>query len=129
MEINSSRNISNKIHDKKYYRPIILGNVQELLSSTIVDASIGFFSMDNTPIFTGMDWDVIKNAFYHHSGVILEMSNKKLVLLEYGAFPHENDDDANYCYPLGNGFRYSLVDFDYLYEAIYEKNTLFLIDN
>ena len=69
-------------------------------------------------------WLFIKNGLYHHSGVILEMSNEKLVLLEYGAYPHENETRNDYYYPLGNGFRYSLIDIESIAELVFERKLL-----
>ena len=119
---NKSSGLSNKINDKKNYLPIISGNLEELLSSTIVDASICFFSMEEPINFKHIIWEVIKKGIFHHSGVILEMSNEKLVLLEYGAYPHENEIENNYYYPLGNGCRYSIIDIDFIRDQVNRKN-------
>ena len=125
---NRSSGASNKINDKKNYLPIISGNLEELLSSTIVDASICFFSMEEPMNFNNLIWEIIKKGILHHSGVILEMNNGKLILLEYGPYPHVNETRNNYYYPLGNGLRYSLIDIENIFERVFER-TLLLINS
>ena len=119
--------------DKNNYHPMIFGNLNELLPLTIVDASICFFSMDGPINYQSLVTEVVKKGLLHHSGVILEMSNGKLVLLEYGAYPknyeNKNENENNYYYPLGNGFRYSLIDKKYIWKLVFEKKTLFIINS
>ena len=122
---------SNSIHDKKNYLPIIPGNIEDLLSSKIIDASICFFSMNGPmDLSNNLNWEVISKGILHHSGVILEMENNKLVLLEYGAYPKENEhQNNNYYYPLGNGYRYCLIDIGYINDKVYNRRTLFIISS
>lgn len=122
---------SNSIHDKKNYLPIIPGNIEDLLSSKIIDASICFFSM-NSPmdLSNNLTWEVFSKGIFHHSGVILEMENNKLVLLEYGPYPKENEhQNNNYYYPLGNGYRYCLIDIGYINDQVYNRRKLFIISS
>ena len=113
--------------DKKFFHPIIPGNREELLSSFIVDASICFKSMEGPINFDNLDWEVIKKGIFHHSCVILEMSNNKFVLLEYGPYPRDNYEDLhNFNYPLGNGFRYSVIDVDEIEEKVRQNEILII---
>ena len=57
--IGSSQNLTNVIDDKKNYLPMIPGDIEELQSSFIVDASVCFFSMEQ-PI----NIDNLKNGNY-----------------------------------------------------------------
>ena len=69
-------------------------------------------------------WKFIKNGVFHHSGLILEMNNEKLALLEYGAYPHENETRNDYYYPLGNSFRCSLIDIESIAEQVFDSTLL-----
>ena len=125
--------LSDKIEYKKCYHPIIKGNLNQLLSSTIVDASICFFSMGKPIVYENLVWEIISKGIFHHSGVILEMSDEKFVLLEYGAYPKRNEldnneNENNYYYPLGNGFRFILIDIDYI-SRMADENKLLLINS
>ena len=46
------------------------------------------------------------------------MSKEKLVLLEYGDYPHKNENENQYYYPLGNGLRYILIDITIIREQV-----------
>ena len=129
--IDLSQNLTNVIDDKKNYLPMIPGDIEELQSSFIVDASVCFFSMEQPINIDNLKWEIIKKGIFHHSGVILEMDNGKLVLLEYGAYPHrdENINQNRYRYPLGNGLRYSMINTKFIFEEVYVNRRLLVINS
>ena len=129
--IGSSQNLTNVIDDKKNYLPMIPGDIEELQSSFIVDASVCFFSMEQPINFDNFKWEIIKKGIFHHSGIILEMDNGKLVLLEYGAYPHrdENLNQNRYRYPLGNGLRYSMINTNIIFEEVFVNRRLLVINS
>ena len=57
------------------------------------------------------------------------MSKEKLVLLEYGDYPHKNENENQYYYPLGNGLRYSLIDIAIIWEQIRSGKLLIINSN
>lgn len=120
--------VSNAVNDKKNYLPTINGNDEHILSSTIVDASICFFSMENPLNWNNVNWEVIKKGIFHHSGVILEMNDARFVLFEYGGYPIENENNNGYYYPLGNGLRYSLIDEEEIAQLV-ENGKLFILSS
>ncbi len=114
----TSQNVTNRIVEKKTFLPIKLEKIKELESLNIVDASVCFFSMEQPLNRDNLLWEIIKKGIFHHSGIIFEMSKEKLVLLEYGDYPHKNENENQYYYPLGNGLRYSLIDIAIIWEQI-----------
>ena len=128
--IGSSQNLTNVIDDKKNYLPMIPGDIEELQSSFIVDASVCFFSMEQPINIDNIKWEIIKKGIFHHSGIILEMDNGKLVLLEYGAYPHRDEKNQNrYRYPLGNGLRYSMINTKIIFKEVYVNRRLLVINS